>query len=260
MPPRKRPAKATVASISSTPPEPPREPFVPAWAQRKGYDGSVHTSYVRPREVVEGLCEGWFRLPRFQRPYVWTDEQVLLLLDSMRCGYHFGELLLWQQYNMPATIEQFNDVRLECPALTGTHRAMLVVDGQQRLGALATAALSGRFYLNLLDGNVVVGATGPWFIPMGLVLGGRFTEFWDWHERYTAEHGLDPHKVRDAYAHAVDAFNASHIGYVELPAEWKLKRVLESYRRLNTCGTPMDPEHLANGLRCAVAGDAVPQP
>lgn len=259
MPPRKRPTKATVASIPSAPPEPPREPFVPTWAQRKGYDGSVHTSYVRPREVIEGLLEGRFRLPKFQRPYVWTDEQVLLLLDSMRHGYHFGELLLWQRYEMPASIEQFNDVRLECPALTGTKRALLVIDGQQRLGALATAALSGRFYLNLLDGSVVVGVTGPWLVPMGYVLGNMFREFWRWCEQHAAEHGIAQDQLIDAYGSAVEVFNYSRVGYVELPTEWKLERALESYRRLNTCGTPMDPEHLADGLRRAVVGDVVSQ-
>lgn len=245
------PKKRATKTAAPSPTEPRRKPFTPEWAQRKGYDGQVSTSYVRPRDVVEGLQEGRFRLPRFQRPYVWTDEQVLVLLDSIRRGYHFGELLLWQRYNMPATVEQFNDVRLECPALSGIHRALIVVDGQQRIGALATAALSGRFYLNLLDGSVAIGVTKEWHVPMGLVFGGRFTEFWAWCERHCSEYNLESHNVMDAYASAVDAFNTTRVGYVELPEEWSLDRVLESYRRLNTCGTPMDHEHLAEGLRRA---------
>jgi hypothetical protein len=39
---------------------------------------------------------GRIRLPKFQREFVWTREQVLDLLDSIARNYPIGSLLLWQ--------------------------------------------------------------------------------------------------------------------------------------------------------------------
>jgi len=56
-----------------------------------------------PRPTVERIAElarrvlaGDVVLPRFQREFVWTRQQILELLDSVVRNYPIGSLLLWQ--------------------------------------------------------------------------------------------------------------------------------------------------------------------
>lgn len=89
-------------------------------------------------------------IPDLQRPYVWTPNQVILLVDSLIRGWPFGTLLMWKVGNSGLqTIphRQFWEVvdrtvgedgmpvgRMDPPA---TYQ--MVLDGQQRLQSLLLA-------------------------------------------------------------------------------------------------------------------------
>ncbi|WP_437310049.1 GmrSD restriction endonuclease domain-containing protein [Sorangium sp. So ce388] len=245
---RRQPAKARAAAKAvapAAPAPPPRERFVPDWARDR--HRSVHGSPIRLGTLSRAIARGDFRLPRFQRPWRWSDDDVLALLDSLLAGYHTGELLLWERYGLPASTERFGEIEVAAPA----GRGCLVVDGQQRLGAIATAALGPRFALHLLDGRFAVGAAGPWWCPVGIIIGwtGRAI---DWIRGHAAEHGLDEEHLIDAFGPAVDALDGATLYTVTFENGWPLDRVIESYRRLNTTGVRMSPEDLEAGLRRAV--------
>ena len=42
------------------------------------------------------VVDGEIRLPRFQRDFVWSRQQVLDLLDSIARSYPIGSFLLWK--------------------------------------------------------------------------------------------------------------------------------------------------------------------
>ena len=48
------------------------------------------------RSLLEDVQRGHIRVPRFQRPFVWTDEQRLELLQSVRDNMPIGSLLVWR--------------------------------------------------------------------------------------------------------------------------------------------------------------------
>ena len=89
--------------------------------------------------LVNRLNRGDIRLPEMQREYVWKQEQVRALFDSLYREYPSGTILTWR----PRDEE---DVELREFAVSQNKKKNdyeLLLDGQQRLTSLA-ALLSGK--------------------------------------------------------------------------------------------------------------------
>lgn len=85
-------------------------------------------------EMLDGIKNGSIGLPDLQRPFVWKDNKVRDLLDSMMKGYPIGYVMTWdspQDYENTRTIGEAEK----------THKRPkeLVIDGQQRLTSLLGA-------------------------------------------------------------------------------------------------------------------------
>jgi hypothetical protein len=85
-------------------------------------------------------------LPHIQRPFVWGEEQVRKLLDSLLRGYPIQTLLLWRTKDEIKARRFMDDVRrdvdlsslYDAPATCEGNERLFVLDGQQRLQALRT--------------------------------------------------------------------------------------------------------------------------
>ena len=90
-------------------------------------------------ESIESLVEkarrGFIRVPKFQRGLSWTKRDVIDLFDSVFHGYPIGSLLLWE-HRAPAERVALGHLHIDAPE---TGQAWSVVDGQQRLTALAAS-------------------------------------------------------------------------------------------------------------------------
>jgi len=86
-------------------------------------DGAIAT-------LIEYIDNGDLALPDLQRPFVWGNNKVRDLFDSMYRGYPIGYFLLWRN-NMGEKLSHIgNDEKIhKIPNL-------LIIDGQQRLTAL----------------------------------------------------------------------------------------------------------------------------
>lgn len=80
---------------------------------------------------------GKIGLPDLQRPFVWKDNKVRDLLDSIMKGYPIGYIMLWSS---PDDYTRKGHIGLDEKAYKQPEK--LVIDGQQRLTALL-AALKG---------------------------------------------------------------------------------------------------------------------
>lgn len=113
--------------------------------------GVVHTGAVpaalRSRPTAETFAlddlvgwawQGRIRIPSFQRGLRWSQRDVVQLFDSILNGYPIGSLLFWEREALAETVT-LGPLQIDAPADT----AFYVVDGQQRMTALA-AALSPR--------------------------------------------------------------------------------------------------------------------
>ncbi|WP_437801985.1 DUF262 domain-containing protein [Sorangium sp. So ce693] len=83
------------------------------------------------------IRDGKLRIPEFQRPLRWRSAHVLDFFDSVYRGFPVGELLLSKRSAEPRLLH-FGPLRVDAPAVPD---ALFVVDGQQRINALAGALL-----------------------------------------------------------------------------------------------------------------------
>ncbi|WP_278590875.1 GmrSD restriction endonuclease domain-containing protein [Olsenella uli] len=98
--------------------------------------GSIY-SPITPEvgTVLNDVLLGRIGLPDLQRPFVWKNDKVRDLLDSMLRGYPIGYIMLWES---PGEMDDKKTV-IGSNSKTYTAPKELVIDGQQRLTALLSA-------------------------------------------------------------------------------------------------------------------------
>jgi hypothetical protein len=184
---------------------------------------------------------------------VWTDEQVVRLLNSIIEGYHVGNLLMWRQYEVPAWKGTFGEVEIDVPGNNDCYGTWMVIDGQQRLGALLTAEKSERFKFDINAGRACCTVSDmPNLIPFGLLMSnkGLYRILDGWCKEHAARHSLDAEALFDIVAHAASMVSGSWaLSAVEIPQRWTLEQVIESFKRINVEGTPMDPVQLQTAIK-----------
>jgi len=113
----------------------------------------ITPSSPRLASLLSDVERGNIKIPVFQRQYIWSDEQIISLLDSIYRGYPVGSLLMW------STKEELKHERnvggFKLPETPEDYPVNYILDGQQRLTTLygvfhsdentADAVLADRF-------------------------------------------------------------------------------------------------------------------
>jgi hypothetical protein len=85
--------------------------------------------------IMASMAQGAYRIPRFQRMFVWERSRIQSLLDSMYKEYPIGTIFLWKAphtYNhMLRSVEY-----LRQPEIEENQSYTFILDGQQRLTSL----------------------------------------------------------------------------------------------------------------------------
>jgi len=116
----------------------------------------VVTEVVFLGSLMEQVMAGKIRLPEFQRPFVWKQQDVHNLLDSVFRGYPIGSILVWETNADMNSASQFGPIKIP-QSPSDLPRVDYVLDGQQRL-----STLFGTLYLkdpssdlnNQIDWNI----------------------------------------------------------------------------------------------------------
>lgn len=102
-------------------------------------------------KIIERLNANQMLLPALQRKFVWKDEQICNLFDSIMKGYPIGTLIFWQvqleqaqQYSFFRFEPNYDEQLLTTPAVPqpivinhGNGNPLFVVlDGQQRITSI----------------------------------------------------------------------------------------------------------------------------
>lgn len=116
-------------------------------------------SYLNDDEA-EG---GGFWLPNIQRPFVWSEEQIGRLFDSIMREYPISTLLVWKTKEAVKHRKFIDNYRRDIKLTDfyvpdNTRSKMMVLDGQQRLQSLfigLRGSYEGReLYFDVLSGGV----------------------------------------------------------------------------------------------------------
>jgi hypothetical protein len=111
--------------------------------------------------LLNEIREGAIVLPDLQRDFVWDQDQIRLLFDSIMRRYPFGSLLLWETRFLSVSYREFvKDYKRSTtfvPDIKPANKQMrMVLDGQQRLQSLYLGIFGShegkRLYFNVLSG------------------------------------------------------------------------------------------------------------
>lgn len=101
-------------------------------------------------ELLQDVKNGKYKLPKFQRDFVWTPAQILELFDSILKGYPIGSLLFWQ------TSDEFkckNEIGLFIVNETAKSYSY-ILDGVQRISTLfGTLMNPSNFEGDIIEAN-----------------------------------------------------------------------------------------------------------
>jgi len=92
----------------------------------------------RIEELVTAIRSGEIRLPKFQRPFVWSRVDMLNLLDSIYNGYPIGSILLWNSSERLKSERAIVGFEVNTTAVDN-YPTNYLLDGQQRLTTLCGA-------------------------------------------------------------------------------------------------------------------------
>src|ERR1700723_3698715 len=96
-------------------------------------------------QLIDNFSEGRIAIPEIQRDLVWSSDQVKSLLDSIYQSYPCGSLILWEPRDRDSKLmrEIIRPERLEY--YHGKLPRYFLIDGQQRITALASVMLKPGF-------------------------------------------------------------------------------------------------------------------
>lgn len=98
---------------------------------RKSAVSRINTEVELISTLISGINKGEVKIPKFQRAFVWKDDQALNLLDSIANNYPVGSLLLWR--TKERLLAERNIGEFSLPATDDMEPTDYVLDGQQRL-------------------------------------------------------------------------------------------------------------------------------
>src|SRR4030095_1106799 len=244
-------------------------------------------SYLN-NEEAEG---GGFWLPNIQRPFVWSEEQIARLFDSIMREYPISTLLVWKTKE-PIKHRKFIDNYHREIKLTDFYQPenkrskMIVLDGQQRLQSLfiglkgSYASPSRELYFDVLSGDLVApediryrfafidktAAVWPWVRFKDIIFAPNKLDILIAHDiEQLAPSPLkteDKEKIQIHIARARQEFvNSDNITFQELngidnPDAYQVDDIVEIFIRANSGGTKLGKSDLLFSLLISSWEDA----
>jgi hypothetical protein len=101
-------------------------------------------------------------LPAMQRPFVWKDDRIYRLIDSLLRGFPIGAVMLWKTNTLQRYRRLTRDIDTDVPQIfnfetSSDSSRYMVLDGQQRLTSLFVAFKGTynhkRLYIDVLSGD-----------------------------------------------------------------------------------------------------------
>jgi len=224
--------------------------------------------------------DGGYWLPNIQRPFVWREDQIERLFDSILREYPIGTLLVWKTKSKIRRRKFIDNYKLDIK-LTDFYvpedekQKMLVLDGQQRLQSLFIGLLGSydkrELCLNVLSGDLVAPEDirykfkflssseikAPWFKLKDIVFSNeKFNKIANSIKSQfeTELCDADKEKVDDIVAKIVQIFNVEEnlvyqvVDSIDNPELYTEDDIVEIFIRANSGGTPLGKSDLLFSL------------
>ncbi|MEM9460472.1 MAG: DUF262 domain-containing protein [Myxococcota bacterium] len=220
--------------------------------------------------LLRRVHSGQLLIPRFQRPFQWSDEQRLLLMDSIYRGLPIGSIITWRtRYLELSTYPSLAGVPIPAPSegVVDEFKTYLL-DGHQRLTTLYSALGPGlitsddpnadarvkeqkgdepvkALYFDLLGESFVFqpnrgGIPGTW-IPLAQLFDRH-------HLREIEDRALEQPNARELIyriQNLLEVFSDYEVPVISVSTE-ELEAATEAFRRINSTGVEINQFHMVN--------------
>jgi len=197
----------------------------------------------RIANLINRIQSGDVKIPKFQRGFVWKEDQVIKLLESIYQGYPIGSLLFWLSEAKMSS--ERNVGGFDLPATPEKYPRNYVLDGQQRLttiyGVLNWPDKKKLHRLNVyfdLDKGVFfhyAGVENDKYVPMSILF--KTSEFINFRTK------LSEFKNSESLQKTVDVLYETFREYL-IPVvtikEKTVEDVCPIFERINSTGTKLD--------------------
>jgi hypothetical protein len=96
----------------------------------------LNTNPLKIDKLINRIEDGEIKIPAFQRGYVWKQNQVIELLESLLKQYPVGSILLWEASERDKLRSTRNIAGYKIPEKGENYPVNYVLDGQQRLSSI----------------------------------------------------------------------------------------------------------------------------
>ena len=242
-------------------------------------------SYLNDEEA-EG---GGFWLPNIQRPFVWSEEQIARLFDSIMREYPISTLLVWKTKE-PVKHRKFidnyrRDIKLTDFFVPDNRKSkLMVLDGQQRLQSLFIG-LKGSYEGRELYFDVLSGAdAAPEDIRFRFAFRPKASATWPWvlfKDIISVTNRLDPQLAQEVAKRSPEMMSSrdsdtlllniararkefvsddiitfQELDGIDSPDTYKVDDIVEIFIRANSGGTKLGKSDLLFSLLSASWEDA----
>lgn len=218
----------------------------------------LRTDVVFVFDLVRQLKEGRVRIPRFQRPFVWSDQQMIDLLDSINKQYPVGNLLTWKTDEKVQSLARIGPVQLDTK-LPGS--SVYVIDGHQRLSTIAGALVSDdriptgedadrwRIFYNasedLFEHVPLASEVAPYHFPMTKLL--DTFEFLEESQRVLSADPQNGRLYLERIQGVARAFQNYRVPVIQIN-DTGVTEAVEIFARLNSRGQAMTADQMVSAL------------
>lgn len=225
---------------------------------------TIETQIRALTTVLNDLRNGKILIPPFQRDFVWQQDNIKDLFDSIKNNYPIGSILLWkprQSYNDWKKVEEMSGIKLP----ESSDAPLYILDGCQRLSTLFGCLADPQkakienlplwkekfeLYYDLKDEAFVY--TGnrsakPYQVPLYILTS---TSEFRQYSRKTLEPNVSEEEI-DLYLDRADLFSRSLIDYKLAVIEVnnaELEQAMEIFSRINSKGTDITFDWQVNAL------------
>lgn len=96
----------------------------------------LNTNAIKIDKLINRIDEGVIKIPAFQRGYVWKQNQILELLESIVKQYPISSVLLWEATEKEKLKSTRNIAGYMIPDCKESWPVNYVLDGQQRISSI----------------------------------------------------------------------------------------------------------------------------
>lgn len=96
--------------------------------------GEIQPAAIKIDRIVDRIRDGDIKIPAFQRGFVWDQEQITELLDSIYHNFPIGSILFWSSHERLKASRNIGGLKL--PDREPDYPVNYVLDGQQRLSSI----------------------------------------------------------------------------------------------------------------------------